>query len=232
MRGPLGDLTRYERRVFSQNGEDGILEAIFARIGTTTQVCVEFGAEDGSECCTRLLTERRGWRGLLMDGGYEDPSRDLHREFVTAENIESLLRKYAIPYDLDLLCIDVDGNDYWIWRAIGDAWRPRVVVIEYNAQLGPSRVATIPYDPAFTWARTDYVGASLAALVELGRAKGYTLVTCDSFGVNAFFVQDAMAREHFAPTDTASLYQPARHGRYRGGHFPDSSRRVPDLGAP
>jgi hypothetical protein len=228
-RAPLADLTRYERRVHSQNGEDGILEAIFARIGVTTRACVEFGVEDGSECLTRRLTEEDGWRALLMDGSHENPTRNLRRAFITAENIEALLEAGGAPRDVDLLCIDIDGNDYWVWRAIGPEWTPRVVVVEYNAQLGPTRAATIPYDPEFHWDQTDYFGASLAALVQLGREKGYTLVACDSFGVNAFFVQDALARAHFVPTDPARLYRAPRHGRHAGGHLPHPTLVVPDL---
>jgi hypothetical protein len=230
-RAPLVDLTRYERRVFSQNGEDGIVEAILARIGAGARTCVEVGAEDGAECITRRLAEREGWWSLLLDAEHEVPERRLRRALVTAENVDALLRDGGVPPDLDLLAIDVDGNDYWIWAALSERWRPRVVVIEYNAQLGPSRVAAVPYDPAFRWDRTDYVGASLMALVRLGRRRGYTLVACDSFGVNAFFVRDDVARGHFAPPPPEALFRPPGYGRGRRGHPPHPTRRVPDLAA-
>jgi hypothetical protein len=92
----LRDLTRYERRVYSQNGEDGILQAIFARAGTTNRYFVEFGAEDGLQCNTRYLADHQGWRGLLLDARYDNPARALHREFVTAENINFLFTKSII----------------------------------------------------------------------------------------------------------------------------------------
>ena len=145
---PLRDLTRYERKMsprnrgeYAQSGEDGVLEAIFALIGPTNRHYVEFGTQDGIQCNTRWLMKHRGWSGLLMDGSHENPSIGLAREFVTAGNVEELFRKYGVPAEFDLLSIDIDGNDYWVWRAIR-SYRPRVVVIEYNASL--------PCEPAVT----------------------------------------------------------------------------------
>ena len=138
---PIVNLDRYqwrisflERREFSQNGEDGILQAIFEKIGTTNRYYVEFGVEDGMECNTRYLFTHEGWKGLLMDGNHEDGTRNLQREFITAENVEGLFNTYVVPQMFDLLSIDVDGNDYWIWNAVTQ-YKPRVVLIEYNACL-------------------------------------------------------------------------------------------------
>lgn len=203
-RGPISDLTPFEKRYSSQNGEDGILEAIFAVIGTTNRFCVEFGVGDGRVCNTRRLLER-GWTGLRMDPE-DPPGEGIRREFVTAENIEGLFAKYGVPPVFDLLSVDVDGNDYWLWKAIA-AYRPRAVVVEYNATVPPSESRTIPYDPAFRWDGTDYFGASLRALEKLGREKGYVLVGCDSRGVNAFFVDAALAGR-FAPPPFERLYHP------------------------
>jgi hypothetical protein len=202
--GPVEDLTVFEKRYRSQNGEDGIIEAIFALIGVTNRFFVEFGVEDGMMCNTRRLKER-GWTGLQMDP--RDPGGPgVKKEFVTAENIESLLEKYQVPRVFDLLSIDIDGNDYWVWKAIA-VRRPRAVVIEYNATMPPPVSRTIPYDPKFRFDETDYFGASLAALARLGREKGYTLVACDSRGINAFFVDDALAGR-FAPPPIERLYRP------------------------
>ena len=222
---PLGDLTRYERSVYSQNGEDGILHAIFARLGEGTRFFVEFGVEDGAECNTRYLAERRGWSGLLMDGEHADSRRNLRREMITAENVVALFRTYGVPAAFDLLSIDIDGNDYWVWRAIATVWRPRVVVIEYNASEGPDVSTSIVYDPAFVWSETAYMGASLLALATLAGSHGYTLVACDSRGVNAFFVVDELVAGHFARRSVAELYRPPRF-RDGGGHPPDPSRRL------
>jgi len=226
--GPLDDLTRYEKSVYSQNGEDGILRAIFARIGPGTRYFVEFGVEDGTQCNTRYLAERQGWTGLLMDGGHTDPRRNLHREMITVENVVALFRKYGVPAEFDLLSIDIDGNDYWVWRAIATVWRPRVVVIEYNASEGPDVSTSIVYDPAFRWSETNYMGASLRALATLGASHGYTLVACDSRGVNALFVADEFVRDNFVRHSVAELYRPPRF-RADGGHPPDPSRRMPPV---
>lgn len=201
----LSDLIPFEKRFYSQNGEDGIIEAILARVGTTNRYFVEFGVEDGKVCNTRRLREK-GWSGLQMDP-LDPPGPGVEREFVTAENIESLFKKYGVPREFDLLSIDVDGNDYWVWRAISGR-RARVVVIEYNATVPPGESRVIAYDPRFRWDGTDYFGAGLSALAKLGRSKGYTLVACNSNGVNAFFVDDALVPGRFAPPPIERIYRP------------------------
>jgi hypothetical protein len=131
----VADLRRFERNWYSQNGEDGILRIIFEKIGVTNRFCVEFGVQDGRECNTRYLLETAGWSGLRMDGGDHSACYgQVHKEFITAENICSVFDKYAVPREFDLLSIDIDGNDYWVWRAL-EGYTPRVVVIEYNASL-------------------------------------------------------------------------------------------------
>lgn len=233
LRKPIHDITTFqrfipliERREFSQNGEDGILEAIFAMIETTNQFGVEFGVEDGTECNMRYLLKHKGWTGLLMDGGYDDPSVNLHREFITAENIEDLFRKYAVPEHFDLLSIDIDGNDYWVWKAI-QHFHPRVVVIEYNAHIPPGVAKTIPYDPTFVWDKTDYYGASLLALKGLGETKGYTLLGTDKNGVNAFFIESSLVPGRFAPPKWPGTYHPpAFKGKTGNRHAPDPMQRT------
>ncbi len=220
---PIADLTRYERRFSSQNGEDGILEALFAVIGTTRKDFVEFGAGSGRECNTARLARRHGWTGLLMDAAAPPPDAPLtiHQELITAENINQLFEKYHVPPTFDLLSIDIDGNDYWVWRAI-TACRPRVVVIEYNASIPPTESRVMPYDPNFRWSGTNYFGASLLALATLGTAKGYVLVGCDSSGTNAFFVDAAEAHGRFVPRSIGDLYRPPRYGKGKGHpHDPD-----------
>lgn len=224
---PLLNLESAERKVFSQNGEDGVIDAIFAAVGTTNRYFVEFGAHDATECNTARLLEV-GWTGLLMDGqgASRNPRAVVHKEFVTAENINFLLRKYGVPHEFDLLSIDIDGNDYWVWRAI--EYRPRVVVIEYNASVPPSERRTITYDPNFRWNGSDYFGASLRALAELGNEKDYVLVHCERAGVNAFFVERSALPVGFTPRPTEEIYRPPNYF-YRGQrHPPDPLRRMSD----
>jgi tetratricopeptide (TPR) repeat protein len=223
----LFHLESAERRFTSQNGEDGVIEAIFAAIGTTNRYFVEFGVQDATECnSARLLA--RDWSGLLMDGDgiSRNPRATVQREFVTAENVNSLFGKYGVPREFDLLSIDIDGNDYWVWRAI--EYRPRVVVIEYNASVPPTERRTIAYDPSFRWNGTDYCGASLRALAELGSEKGYALVYCERAGVNAFFVERSALPPGFAPRAPEQVYRPPNYF-YRGErHPPDPLRRMID----
>ena len=217
-RRPISDITRYERHLYSQNGEDGILEALFAVIGTTNQYFVEFGASDAKECNARYLAQHRGWRGLWMDADCDHPHRAVRRETVTAENVEALFARYGVPRTFDLLSIDIDGNDYWVWRAI-TAYEPRVVVIEYNAMVPLQESRVIPYDPLFRWdANTDFFGASLLALQRLGAQKGYALVGCDRSGTNAFFVRRTLIPGRLLLQDVAAVYR--RSMCFNGRGFP------------
>jgi hypothetical protein len=192
----LSDLKRHERRVYSQGGEDGVLERIFDCVGETNRYCVEFGAKDGRELSnTAHLRLNRGWRGLLMEAS--DPTAEgVVKEFVTAENINDLFARHGVPQSFDLLSIDIDGNDYWVWRALTD-FRPRVVVMEYNVYFRLDDPRTVPYDPDRIWDKTGYHGASLAALRKLGVDKGYSLVHTESWMPNAFFVSSELLPTEF-----------------------------------
>ena len=229
---PIGNLSLFQRRIpfierheFSQNGEDGMIAAIFAMIGTTNKYCVEFGVEDGLECNCRYLLKHQGWTGLLMDGQEWPVENGVKREFITAENIEELFAKYAVPQAFDLLSIDIDGNDYWVWKAITH-FRPRVVIMEYNANKGPDLSVTVPYNASFLWDKTDYQGASLRALENLGREKGYVLIGTDRCGVNAFFVLQELVPGHFAPPPFPQIFhRPAYKGIPGKGHAADTLGR-------
>lgn len=201
-------LNRAEARVYSQNGEDGIIAWLLAQVGAPQRTFVEFGIEDGSECNTANLSRTFGWTGLLLEADPDSAERArafyarfpgvrIVRTEVTPENIDALLREHA-PSDVDLLSLDIDGNDYWVWRAL-TAIEPRVVAIEYNATFGPERAVTVPYRRGFDryaeHASGFYHGASLAALAQLGSEKGYALVGCDSRGANAFFVRRELLQD-------------------------------------
>jgi hypothetical protein len=157
-----------------------------------------------------LLLER-GWQGLMMDlrGESKNPRATVQREIICAENINLLFQKYRVSERFDLLSIDIDGNDFWVWREI--TARPRVVLIEYNANFPPDESRVIVYDPGFVFENTDYSGASLLALAKLGERKGYTLVYCESHGVNAFFVANEALPADFKPRPIAEIYRPPNY---------------------
>lgn len=181
----------FEKRVFSQNGEDGVIEKIFELIGTTNKFYVEFGVESGEECNTRALRELHGFNGLLMDGNNQNGLINLHKHFITTDNIVALFKQYRVPLAFDLLSVDVDGNDVYICDVVlKHGFRPRVIVIEFNSMIPPTPNAAISYDPAFIWNGTDYFGASLEAIRILGAAYGYSLIYVEDRGVNAFLIQD------------------------------------------
>lgn len=232
-------------KVYSQNDEDGIIEAIFARIGDGTRQFVEIGVGNGLENNTAYLMQK-GWSGGWIDA---DPvsaryiisafSRLIHsgrlqflESFVTAENIDSLLESLRAPPEFDLLSLDIDGNEWWVWNSLR-AFKPRVVVVEYNAGLGPTLEWLMPYEPTFRNDGTRAHGASLAALERLARDKGYRLVGCSWAGVNAFFVREDLIKDHFL-TDHPPRYhfEPPKYyfGPFYGG-YPANPREfcaVPD----
>ena len=227
----VSNINLFEFGVYAKSGEDGIIKIIFHKIKTTNKFFVEFGVEDGKECNTRLLREKHGWQGLSMDSGEDNPSF-IKKEFITAENINELFGKYNVPKHFDLLSIDIDFNDYWVWKAIQD-YQPRAVVIEYNSSVPPTESKVIEYDPHGQWDRTNYFGASLLAMVKLGRLKGYTLVGCNRRGVNAFFVKNDLADGHFKVKTTRELYRPPGYGKkVNGVHIghPQSSKPMISVG--
>ncbi len=229
--GEPGRLERHGYKVWSQCDEDGILAEIFRRIGAGARRFVEFGVADGRECNTlKLLVE--GWRGLWMEARadhcdairrvFAEPLAEgrleLKQSIVTAENIEALLAGSSVVAagELDLLSIDIDGNDYHVLKSIRGL-RPRVVVIEYNGKFPPPMDVVPPYDPGFAWDGSDYAGASLQAIASLAARRGYRLVGTNAAGVNAFFVREDLAGGgRFAEGGAAALYNPARYWLTRG----------------
>lgn len=159
------------RRWWAQSGEDKIAAGIFAAIGTLNEVAVEFGALDGWHSSNTAHFREQGWTTHLWDSGPLDPM--VAPAVITAENVNDIFAAAGVPEQFDLLSIDIDGNDLWVWKAL--AYRPRVVIIEYNPRWGVKKSRTVPYDPARQWDGTVYYGASLAALRKLGAQKGYTL---------------------------------------------------------
>jgi hypothetical protein len=200
---PGPDLTACELGLYSQNGEDGVIAEVLQRVGSGGREFVEFGAERGVEGNCVALADVFAWRGLFIEAD-QDKSRDLAWKYrdnprvqtaqarVTAENVDEVLAAHGAAGQPDVMSIDVDGNDVWIWRALTRA-RPRVLVIEYNVHLDHTRPIAQPYDPLWAWDGTDWFGASLGALELVGHERGYRLVHTELAGVNAFFVRDDLA---------------------------------------
>jgi hypothetical protein len=229
MRG-VEELRDAEFRVFSQFGDDGIVEWLVSGVGVPREAerFVEIGVEDYREANTRFLLVNRNWSGLIVDRG------DAHVRAVRAsslmwrhnvrpvsalvdrDNVNRLLAEHGFDRDLGLLSIDVDGNDYWIWEAV--ATEPLLVVVEYNSLFGPARAVTIPYDAGFDRTRAHhsnlYFGASLGALALLAERKGYRLLGSNSAGNNAYFVRVDVRADLPAPT-VADAYVESRYREAR-----------------
>lgn len=187
------DLSLYERRLISQNGEDGVLQEIFDRIGITNKYYVDFGAGNGHFCSNvKYLREAYGWGGLLLEGSRTagDPSINLHPAFITAENICDIFAKHNVPQEFDLISIDIDGNDFYVWKALAREYRPRVVIIECNPYFPAHEDKVMQYDASYMWDGSEYCGASVLALYNLGRKLGYSFVYQEQEGVNLFFIRD------------------------------------------
>jgi hypothetical protein len=196
-------LTAGRFRLLSQNQEDGILWSLFQQIGTTTKTFVELGsgATGGNAA---MLAGEFGWTGLLVEGdqgkveyaGRRFPRATAVCAWITPETVNDLLTQHGYTGEVDLLSVDVDGVDYWVWQAI-TVCSARLVMLEYNSMFGPDRAVTVPYDPKFN--RRDhrfcYYGASLAAMTQLSASKGYRLVAVEPTGVNAFFLRNDVAPE-------------------------------------
>jgi len=190
-------------RLHSQNSEDGILLALFRQIGVVSRRFVELGSGSSGGNAAMFAAEF-GWTGLMVEGdpgkagmaGRRFPQVQAVSAWITPESVDNLLTEHGFTGEVDLLSVDVDGNDYWVWQAI-TACSARVVVLEYNSMFGPDRAVTIPYDPTFS--RRDhrfcYFGASLTGLTKLSASKGYRLVAVDPTGVNAFFLRNDLAPE-------------------------------------
>jgi len=213
-------------QVFSQNYEDGILAEIFKRIGIQNKFFVEIGSGDGIENNTHYLLAQ-GWEGCWFDANLEqvENAKEHHKntcsegrlsitsDLVTPKNVEMLFAMSMVPHVFDLLSIDIDSNDYWLFKSI-DLYKPRVVVIEYNASLGPHANLVMRCNPNYTWGGGSNYGASYQALKALGEKKGYTVVACDITGTNMFFVQSQLCKnggiDLFCP-NTQEHYQPPRY---------------------
>lgn len=215
-----------EFKVFSQYGEDGILQHLIRQthILPSEQVFVEFGVQDYLESNTRFLLQGCQWRGLIIDGSseYMESVRrsDLYwRNDLTAldawidrDNINDLISGAGFSGDIGILSVDIDGNDYWVWERI-EVVNPVIVVLEWNSVFGPDHPVSVPYDPAFSRAEAHYSclywGASMGAFESLGSAKGYSLLGSNRVGNNIFFVRNDRLGD-LSPVTTSEAWLESR----------------------
>lgn len=226
------NISTYEQKIFSQNGEDGITMKLVEMIydNHSDKYYVEFGVESGSECNTRILREKYGWNGLQMDGGNQNNAINLHQEFITKENINELFKKYNVPSTINLLSIDIDFNDFYCLKEILTKYRCDIIICEYNGTHFPNEDKIIKYDPNGRWDGTNYFGASLLSFYKLGKKYNYTLVYCNEIGVNCFFIHDDIIRTKnlniMNMGNITDIYKPSRYSSGpNGGHIQDPNFR-------
>ncbi|MBN2640877.1 MAG: hypothetical protein JXR78_04445 [Victivallales bacterium] len=233
---PSGRLEHYGFKVYSQNEEDGIIREIFNRIGIENNTFVEFGVGHGNENNTAFLL-RQGWKGLWIDGNpvscktirknykvvIDSNMLTLHNSLVDCNNINSLIGG-TFEGEIDLLSVDIDGNDLHVLKAI-NCINPRVIVAEYNAKFPPPTKWCLPYDASYVWDGTDNQGMSLQSIDDLAKELGYELVATNITGSNAFYVRKDLlkssdGKELFPfPHDTETLYNRPRYFlKFHSGH--------------
>jgi hypothetical protein len=208
--GAYNSLHEVEFKVFSQFGDDGIIQYLIHNTEVDVEKFVEFGVDDYSESNTRFLLMNNNWKGLVMDASRENIQRIKRQKYywrhdltavhcwVDRENINTVIHDNGFSGSLGLLSIDIDGNDYWIWESL-DTVKPVITIVEYNSVFGDKYAITIPYDPSFNRTKAHYSnlywGASLRALCMLAEKKDYVFVGSNSSGNNAYFVkQDKIGR--------------------------------------
>ena len=223
----LGDL---EFKVFSQFGDDGIIQYLVSRLGFKNKTFVEFGVEDYRESNTRFLLQHNGWTGFVMDSSPENIDSlknssfywqhqiTAQSVFVTAENINQLLSSATGDWPgIDILHIDIDSTDYWIWKAL--TVNPGLVIMEYNANFGIDRALTVPYQPSFDRNAAHhsnlYWGASLKALHTLATDRDYRFIGCNSAGNNAYFVRSDLMNESVSEVSLEAGFVPSRYREAR-----------------
>tara|TARA_B100002051_G_C16734507_1_gene640338 strand:- start:1096 stop:2022 length:927 start_codon:yes stop_codon:yes gene_type:complete len=223
------DISDSEFRVYSQWGEDGIIQYLLSKIEIKDKVFVEFGVENYLQSNTRFLLQNNYWSGLVIDGNKSDIeylkkdqiywAHNIKAEnaFITKNNIESILTDNGIKPDLGILSIDIDGNDYWVWESI-ESFYPRIVICEYNSIFGPDAKVTTCYRDDFTRYSEHHsgvlYGASISALDDLAKRKGYSLVAGNTAGNNIFFVRNDLL-SNLKVLSPQEAYQKANFREYK-----------------
>lgn len=245
-------LSDYEFKVFSQWGEDGIIQFLISNLEIQNKTFIEFGVEDFFESNCRFLLMKDSWRGFVIDGSpnnigrleasyfYWRYSLQAKAAFVTRENVNALLEESGFEKDLGILSIDLDGIDYYVLDEL-ESWRPSILIVEYNAVFGPDRAVSVPYDAQFQRTRAHhsnlYYGASLPAFSELARERNYALVGVNGAGSNAFFVRRDLLNDAVSEVDLQTCFRDSgfREARDESGALTFASgierrRAIADMG--
>jgi hypothetical protein len=207
---PVADIQTTEFKVYSQWGDDGIIQYLINYLKIDEKTFIEFGVENYLESNTRFLLINNNWSGMVIDGNKTNidfiQADDIYwrydlqaiHSFISVENINQLIINSGFAGKVGLLSIDIDGNDYWVWKAI-DTISPIIVIIEYNSAFGVDKSITVEYNKDFVRGNAHYsnifYGASLKALCHLGEEKGYFFIGSNSHGNNAYFVRKDRASD-------------------------------------
>jgi len=227
------DLSLYEKKIYSQNGEDGItmilLELIYNK-NNENKYFVEFGVENGIECNTRILRDIYKWNGLQLDGDNENININLRKEFIMKENIIEIFKKYNVPQNINLLSVDIDFNDFYCLNEILKRYICDIIICEYNATHKSYEDKIAIYDKYNKWDGSNYFVASLLSLYKLGLKYNYSLIYCNKNGVNCFFINNEIIKKKNLQFkylgDLVKLYKPASYGSGpNGGHPQDIFNR-------
>ena len=224
-------LWKYELKLFSQWGEDGVIQFLVNHLNIRHRTFIEFGVEDFNESNCRFLMMKDQWHGFAIDGSSANIERLQnsyyywqHRligksAFITRENIGALLEESGFEKDLGILSVDIDGVDYHVLEALQE-WRPSIIIVEYNDAFGWSRPVTVPYDPSFVRRQkhfsNQYWGANLPAFLHLLKGRDYALVGTNSVGSNAFFVRSDLLNTVVQEVSLTSCMREASYRDSRG----------------
>lgn len=206
----VNKLSELEFKVFSQWGDDGIIQYLIHQLNIRTKTFIEFGVENYTESNTRFLLMNNNWKGIVIDGSPDNiqyikndnitwkHSLTALQKFITPENINPIFSEQGFSGEIGLLSIDIDGNDYYVWNAINTV-SPIIVICEYNSLFGAKAPYTIPYESSFVRAQQGFAklfyGASITSLCDLAENKGYSFIGCNSAGNNAYFIRNDRLKE-------------------------------------
>ncbi len=205
----IQSLDEVEFQVFSQFGDDGIIQYLVNKLPIQNKTFIEFGVEDYREANTRFLLVNNAWSGLVLDGDPKNiqqiKSGQLYnfydirarQRFITKDNINEIIQAEGFNKEVGILSIDIDGNDYWVWKAITGI-EPSIIICEYNSLFGFEEAITIPYQADFIRGKKtplNFYGISIKAACILAKEKGYFFIGCNSAGNNAYFIKESL-RSH------------------------------------
>lgn len=232
------NINDYEFKIFSQFGDDGIIQYLIKNVEIGNEIFIEFGVGNYWESNTRFLMMNNNWSGFIMDGS-ADAMKWIETQlwfwryslthkavFIDKDNINELLKNTGFS-NIGILHIDLDGNDYYILKEIDlSILNPAIIILEYNSVFGNDRSITVPYDKSFIRAKAHFsnlfFGASLPALNSLALKKGYSLIGCNLAGNNAYFVRKDLLNDKVKEIPLAKAYKESKFRESRNKDFTHS----------